>query len=295
MFDFCMAQPLLTIDRSRITGSDDGIKADSRMTNRSACNFPKQPQRACIVSQACSWPRALCDSKGQENMGSPTGKVIEPRSHLAKLLSEAEGSNAVGVAQAATEPSEQGSGWGRSHAGNSQRALPLSATTKDSEMARSFHDGQQTPSSSQLSQGAQEPKSRDVATPHHGATMPAEHAASWFSLPSLETPMLRPQISNEVPQQFLQQLIDFFLLSTPSIPPAQAPSSVAHNIAMRDGCLTSSQGPPSFPATMRLLTQDLQGNKLNELPSYVRSHVTSLTFPEKVRFPCGIYCNRSFP
>jgi hypothetical protein len=42
--------------------------------------------------------------------------------------------------------------------------------------------------------------------------------------------------------------------------------------------------PPLLSATLRLVALDLPRDRLKELPSYVREHPTSVTFPEKVRF-----------
>jgi hypothetical protein len=285
MFDFCMAQPLLTIDRSRITGSGDGIKADSRMTNRSACDFPKQPLRASIASQACSQSRDLCDSTGQENMGSSTGTVVEPRSHLAKLLSEAQGSHA---------PTEQDRDMGRSRIGSFQRSLSTTTPIEDLNTAPAFNNGERLCGSPSFatSRPDQGPGSRTMDPPQQATTLPAASRFSMTPCPSVGVPIDRSQISFQEQQLLLQQIVDLILLSSPSVLSSPPATSVAHNstvdhIAMRDGCL---ECPPSFPATMRLLTQDLQDNKLNELPAYVRSHVTSLTFPEKVRtIPIGTH------
>jgi hypothetical protein len=47
---------------------------------------------------------------------------------------------------------------------------------------------------------------------------------------------------------------------------------------------TTTPYPPSLPATLKLVALDQPRHCLNELPSYVREHASSVTFPEKVRF-----------
>jgi hypothetical protein len=180
----------------------------------------------------------------------------------------------------AERSAQQNVGRGSDEVDRSRTAEIIPLSTAEISEVGSISDGQDhaflAPSFASWTSHRADPSECTDSDSQKSDFLHSEQLVSSFwdpSSSSFATPMLQSQTSALEQQQVLLQRVLYFLqrAQLPSVPP-QTPASA-----------TTLTYPPSFPATMRLLTADLEENRLSELPSYVRSHLSSLTFPEKVR------------